>query len=85
MLVIFLILRLTYSRRRFEGQQFFLYLLLYSILRFSVEFFRGDPRGTVFNGMLSTSQFISLIVFAASLIVLFIRSRSHTAEAASAK
>ena len=85
MLVIFLILRLTYSRRRFEGQQFFLYLLLYSILRFSVEFFRGDPRGTVFNGLLSTSQFISLIVFVASLIVLFIRSRSHTAEAASAK
>jgi phosphatidylglycerol:prolipoprotein diacylglycerol transferase len=85
MLVIFLILRFTYFRRRFEGQQFFLYLLLYSVLRFTVEFFRGDPRGTVFNGLLSTSQFISLIVFVASLIVLFTRSRSHTAQAASAK
>jgi phosphatidylglycerol:prolipoprotein diacylglycerol transferase len=85
MLVIFLILRFTYFRRRFEGQQFFLYLLLYSVLRFTVEFFRGDPRGSVFNGLLSTSQFISLIVFVASLIVLFTRSRSHSAQAASAK
>jgi phosphatidylglycerol:prolipoprotein diacylglycerol transferase len=85
MLAIFLILRYTFNKRRFEGQQFFLYLLFYSVLRFTVEFFRGDPRGTVFNGLLSTSQFISLIVFVASIVVLLTRSRSHSAQAAPAK
>lgn len=81
MLLIFLILVFTFPHRRFAGQQFFLYMLLYSVLRFNVEFFRGDPRGTVFNGMLSTSQLISLIVFIASLGILLTRSRSRAAQA----
>lgn len=46
-----------------------IYFLLYSILRFSLEFFRGDlERG--FFYYLSTSQIISLIIFFASLILL---------------
>ena len=44
------------------------YLLLYSIGRFLIEFLRDDPRGTV--GMFSTSQFISLLLFAAGVIYL---------------
>ncbi len=82
LLLIFFILAFLYPKRRFAGQQFFLYMLLYSILRFNVEFFRGDPRGSVFHGLLSTSQFISLIVFVASLGILIIRSRSRAAQTA---
>lgn len=41
------------------------YLLLYSIGRFLIEFLRDDPRGGV--GVFSTSQFISLFIFAAGL------------------
>ncbi len=37
----------------------------YSIGRFIIEFFRDDPRGTV--GVLSTSQFISILMFAFSI------------------
>ena len=41
-----------------------LYVILYSVGRFIVEFFRADPRGAVSLGSrsLSTSQFISLLV-----------------------
>lgn len=38
-----------------------IYLILYSVGRFFVEFIRGDLRGEV--GFLSTSQFISLFIF----------------------
>ena len=38
-----------------------LYMILYSIGRFIIEFFRGDLRGNV--GALSTSQFISVFIF----------------------
>lgn len=43
------------------------YLLFYSVGRFLIEFLRNDPRGDV--GVLSTSQFISLFIFAAGLIM----------------
>lgn len=45
------------------------YLIFYSTGRFILEFFRGDlERGSV--GILSTSQFISIFIFAAGVIVL---------------
>jgi phosphatidylglycerol:prolipoprotein diacylglycerol transferase len=71
-LVIFVVLWLTLGRRRFDGQVFIFYLFLYSATRFFIEFLRGDPdRGFLFDGQLSTSQFISivLVVFATVLYV----------------
>ncbi|MEO5762306.1 MAG: prolipoprotein diacylglyceryl transferase [Vicinamibacteria bacterium] len=51
------------KKRRFQGQVFAAYLLIYALMRFTLEFFRGDvARGTVFGGGLSTSQFIALVV-----------------------
>jgi len=70
----FLILALllaTESRgRTFPGRTFWLYILLYGISRFVIEFFRGDPRGVVF-GAFSTSQFISLLIVPISLVFLY--------------
>lgn len=48
------------------------YMVLYAVWRFIIEFFRDDFRGSV--GVLSTSQFISLFIFALGLFLL-IRSR----------
>lgn len=76
MLCVVGILFLAYRNKWFDGQQLFIYLLLYSTLRFSVEFFRGDPRGSVLGGALSTSQFISLVVFAGALVAYLLRRRS---------
>ncbi len=41
-LFIFAILLLLYKRRSFVGQCFFMYLFLYSLLRFCIEYYRGD-------------------------------------------
>lgn len=53
------------------------YLLLYSIGRFLIEFLRADPRGAV--GLLSTSQFIALFTAAAAAAILILRKRGKTA------
>jgi len=62
--IIFGILLYVYLRKKkFDGQVFALYLLLYSVARFIIEFFRGDiERGVYFN-FLSTSQIICVFIF----------------------
>lgn len=61
-----------------DGQVAACYLIFYSIGRFGLEFFRGDLiRGSV--GMLSTSQFISLFILVAGILILVIRSKKKTA------
>ena len=50
-----------------------LYMSVYAVWRFVIEFFRADYRGNV--GPLSTSQFISLFIFAFGLYQL-IHSRT---------
>lgn len=61
------ILLLYAKNDRTTGNVGTLYLILYSIGRFIIEFFRSDERGAI--GILSTSQFISLIVLVVGLIM----------------
>lgn len=58
-ILIFTALILLWKRRAFNGQIFLTYLTLYSVMRFSIEFLRGDAERGGF-GMLSTSQWITL-------------------------
>ena len=59
---------LWYDRKeRRKGTTFGLYIIVYSVGRFFVEFLRDDPRGAV--GMLSTSQFISIFTVIIGIIV----------------
>jgi len=60
LLILFLLLATERKGRPFAGRTFWLYMLLYAISRFIIEFFRGDERGNV--GIFSTSQFISIIL-----------------------
>ena len=46
------------------------YMVLYGAWRFTIEFFRSDERG--FVGALSTSQFISIFIFAGGLALLLL-------------
>jgi phosphatidylglycerol:prolipoprotein diacylglycerol transferase len=65
-LAIFFILTTMARRKRFDGQVTLAYVLLYAIVRFVIEFYRGDAvRGSVFGGWLSTSQFIAILMVAA--------------------
>ncbi|MEQ1897971.1 MAG: prolipoprotein diacylglyceryl transferase [Vicinamibacterales bacterium] len=67
------------GRKAAAGTTFWLYLLLYAITRFIIEFYRGDPRGSV--GMFSTSQFISLLLGPLSLAMLiWIRRKGPSAD-----
>lgn len=52
------------------GRLVLIYLGLYSIGRFFVEFFRNDYRGNI--GILSTSQFIGLLMFTAVCIAYYV-------------
>jgi len=67
---------LTFERRGrpFPGRTFWTYLLLYGISRFVIEFYRGDSRGMVFD-VLSTSQFVSVILVPLSIVMLVLLSR----------
>lgn len=61
-LLIFVFLFFFRRRKKFEGELFLVYLILYPILRLILETFRGDKvRGALFEGVLSTAQFVSLI------------------------
>jgi phosphatidylglycerol:prolipoprotein diacylglycerol transferase len=59
--------------RPFAGRTFWLYLLLYGVSRFVIEFFRGDPRGVIAG--LSTSQFISVVLVPLSIGMLVYLAR----------
>jgi phosphatidylglycerol:prolipoprotein diacylglycerol transferase len=69
--------------RRFPGRTFWLYMLLYAISRFIIEFYRGDLRGTV--GIFSTSQFISLLLAPLAIGMLVYLSRHAPAPDAESR
>lgn len=75
-LLILILLLVTERRgRTFPGRTFWLYILLYGMSRFVIEFFRGDDRGAVY--MFSTSQFVSLIAVPLAIAMLLrLRGRS---------
>jgi phosphatidylglycerol:prolipoprotein diacylglycerol transferase len=78
--LIFLVLQWAYRRRTFDGEVFWLYVLLYSITRGIIEIWRGDlVRGFVIPGVLSTSQFIGVLAALLSLSMLFFLSRRSRA------
>ena len=68
-----------YKRRKHVGDTGFLYMLLYGVGRFLIEILRNDNRGEV--GTLSTSQFISIfIVIAAVLLMIYNSKRGKEVE-----
>lgn len=67
--LMFFILVWMSRKAKFDGELGGWYLVMYSIGRFIIEFWRGDLiRGEV--GILSTSQFISIFTLAAGILIL---------------
>ena len=79
-LIALALLRLE-RRNRKDGELLVWYLLLYGTGRFLLEFFRSDPRGTV--GVFSTSQFISLFIVAAGIVLALSRRKRSEAHGTS--
>jgi phosphatidylglycerol:prolipoprotein diacylglycerol transferase len=80
-LLILVLLLVTERRGRvFPGRTFWLYMLLYGVSRFIVEFYRGDDRG-LWMGF-STSQWVSLVAVPLALLMLRrFRSRASATAA----
>ena len=75
--LILAILLTTETRgHRYPGRTFWLYMLLYAVSRFVIEFYRNDPRGMVL--MFSTSQFISLVLAPLAIAMLVALGRRKT-------
>lgn len=73
-LLIFAIIIVTYKRFKGTYISIAIYCILYSIVRFVLEFFRGDAiRGFLLN--LSTSQWISILLFLIGIIVIMFNSK----------
>ncbi|MDO4384883.1 MAG: prolipoprotein diacylglyceryl transferase [Clostridia bacterium] len=78
-LVIFILLILYTRKSRPRGYSLYLYLLLYSVSRFTLEFLRGDKIRGLSNG-LSTSQWISIVLFGGALLLMQLPIKKEAAH-----
>jgi phosphatidylglycerol:prolipoprotein diacylglycerol transferase len=77
--VLFLGMLWLYRRKVFDGQVVLSYFIVYPVIRSVIEVFRGDTlRGFVIEDVLSTSQFISIGVFAAASAALVYRLKGQS-------
>jgi phosphatidylglycerol---prolipoprotein diacylglyceryl transferase len=74
--LIFCALWIFRKRKRFDGQVFWVYLLLYALMRSFVECFRGDPRGLFFHQSVSIAQIIGGGVVVLALFMLRVKPGS---------
>ena len=77
-LILALLLSTEKRGRGYPGRTFWLYMLLYAVSRFVIEFYPNDPRGMVM--MFSTSQFISLVLAPLAIVMLVALGRRNTPE-----
>lgn len=77
-LATFLFLVWLYRRKRFDGQIFAAYLMIETVLRFGVEFLRGDPRGRLLG--LPTSQSLALVGLIAGALLYALRRPGRAAR-----
>jgi phosphatidylglycerol---prolipoprotein diacylglyceryl transferase len=70
--VIFLVLLLLYSKKKFEGQVFLWFLIMHSTARLAVERFRGDDRGILLGTNMSMTQFIATLILLISVGILLV-------------
>lgn len=69
-LIVFALLLYLYKKQKCKNKMIFVYMLTYPVGRFIFEFFRGDLIRGIYFG-LSTSQWISIILFIIGLIGFF--------------
>ncbi len=72
--LIYAVLVLVFRRSRYVGSVSIVYLLLYALGRFALEFLRGDRADRLAVGGLSIAQFVSLFVFVVGMVLLGVLS-----------
>ncbi len=66
--VIFAVLLVLQSKRRFDGQVFLWFLILHSTARLFIERLRGDDRGILLGGEMTVTQLTTLLVLFSAII-----------------
>jgi phosphatidylglycerol:prolipoprotein diacylglycerol transferase len=78
----FLVLTWMLKRKKFDGQVFGAFLILYGTARFFLEFLRGDPgRGEIIPGVLSGTQFIAIFLVLGGGIIWWWKSAQRVVPA----
>jgi len=73
------IIMLFQRKNKTAGLGVAVYGILYSVFRFTLEFFRGDTLRGVYSGV-STSQIISMVIFAVSILwLIYVTRKSRLA------
>ena len=82
-LIICLILLKYEKKKKLSGQVAGLYMILYAIGRFIIEFLRDDPRGGI--GPFSTSQIISVFILILGIYLMRLEAKKLAAAEAASK
>ncbi len=75
-LLLFFIILWLQKKKKFDGMVVLSHIILYSLFRSIIEFFRGDFRGDFFFEFISTSQGIGLLISVMALVLLIKFSKS---------
>jgi phosphatidylglycerol:prolipoprotein diacylglycerol transferase len=75
LMVIFMVLIAIREKRRFDGCVFIMYVLLYAVFRFCMDFLRGDDLAVLFG--IRLSQVISIGMFIAAAAAYMILSNAN--------
>ena len=78
--LIFAMLLAAWKRKSFDGQVLSLYLVLYGVARFLIEFVRDHPEGLPLGGPLSASQWVAVVLVPAG-VALWVLRRPASANA----
>jgi phosphatidylglycerol:prolipoprotein diacylglycerol transferase len=66
-----------FRRKKFDGQIFAGFMILYGIERYFIEFLRDDPgRGEVFGGVMTGTQLISICLVISGGLIWWLKSGS---------
>ena len=79
-LALYCFLAWLFRRKRFDGQIFATYLILYSVCRSIVEYFRGDYPSDHIHAGLTSAQLVSVPIFFAGLLLAATLSRRPTPQ-----
>ena len=77
--ILFFVLLLLFKKLILEKRLLYVYMLTYPVIRFILEFFRGDTIRGIYFG-LSTSQWVSIALFVFALIMLPIKTKKLKEE-----
>ena len=79
-LILYVFLAWLFRRKKFDGQIFATYLIIYAVFRSIAEYFRGDYPADHVHAGLTSAQLVSVPIFVAGLALAAILSRRTQAK-----